>query len=135
MDSTTPHRPEHRLRRLLDRQGVRFLAVGMLNTGFSYSVYAFFVWLGLSYVLANLLSLLAGIMFSFRTQGKLVFGNGDVRLFGKYVVVWLLIFLVNISCIRAALSLGANAYLAGALALLPTVALSYVLQKFVVFRR
>jgi putative flippase GtrA len=135
MDATPPDRSEHPLRLALDRQLVRFLAVGLLNTGFSYSVYAFFVWLGLSYVVANLLSLLAGIVFSFRTQGKLVFGNADARLFGKYVLVWLVIFLVNIGCIRVALGFGANAYLAGALALVPTVALSYVLQKFVVFRR
>ena len=120
---------------LRNRQIVRFLAVGVLNTGFSYGVYALFVWIGLSYVFANLLSLLAGILFSFRTQGRLVFGNADARLFGKYVFVWLLIFLVNIGCIRAAMSFGANAYVAGALALLPTVALSYVLQKFVVFKR
>ena len=120
---------------LRNRQIVRFLAVGVLNTGFSYAVYALFVWVGLSYVFANLLSLLAGILFSFRTQGRLVFGNADVRLFGKYVFVWLLIFLVNIGCIRVAMSFGANAYVAGALALLPTVALSYVLQKFVVFKR
>jgi len=135
MDTTPCNRPENLLRKTLDRQIVRFLAVGLLNTGFSYSVYAFFVWIGLSYIVANLLSLLAGIAFSFRTQGKLVFGNPDARLFGKYVAVWLLIFLVNIGCIRVALGLGANAYLAGALALAPTIVLSYVLQKFVVFRR
>jgi putative flippase GtrA len=121
--------------RLLNQQIVRFLFVGVLNTAFSYSVYAFFVWLGMSYVLANLLSLVAGIAFGFRTQGKIVFGNADIRLFGKYAAVWLFIFLVNIGCIRVAIGFGANAYLAGALALAPTVALSYVLQKFVVFRR
>ena len=134
-DARSDHAVGGPLAFLRNRQIVRFLAVGVLNTGFSYGVYALFVWAGLSYVLANLLSLMAGILFSFHTQGRFVFGNADVRLFGKYVFVWLLIFLVNIGCIRAAMGFGANAYVAGALALLPTVALSYLLQKFVVFKR
>ena len=114
-------------------QFVRFVFVGALNTGFSYLVYASLVYIGLHYVLANLGALVLGIVFSFRTQGLLVFGTPEWRRLLRFVPVWGFIFLINTGCIALLLRIGFNAYVAGALALLPTVALSYLLQKFFVF--
>lgn len=118
-----------------DHQFVRFVLVGVANTGFSYAVYAMLLYAGLNYALANLGACLLGIMFSFRTQGILVFRNPAWRPLSKYVAFWLLIYLCNIGLIKALLSCGFNPYAAGALALAPIVALSYTLQKYVVFRR
>ena len=84
------------MRNVLSLQFVRYLLVGGLNTGFSYAVYAVLLFLGLNYVLANFGALLLGILFSFRTQGRLVFGNRDGRLIFRFAAVWGLIFLVNI---------------------------------------
>ena len=115
-------------------QFLRFLMVGMLNTGFSYGVYAALIWLGLPYVWANLGSLVLGILFSFRTQGRLVFRNAANRLFGRFVVAWSVIFVLHTGIIAGFVRVGANAYLAGALALVPVALLSFVVQKFFVFR-
>lgn len=54
---------------------LRFLLVGLLNTGFSFSLYMLMVWLGMHFAAANLFATLTGIAFSFRTQGTLVFGQ------------------------------------------------------------
>ena len=113
---------------------VRFLAVGMLNTAFSYGIYAGFLYLGLGYQLANLIALVLGILFSFKTQGRLVFKNTDNRLFGRFLISWVMIYLGAITLIGRIIALGFDAYTAGALALPFSIALSYLMQKYYVFR-
>lgn len=115
-------------------QIVRFLVVGMLNTAFSYAIYAGFLYLGLSYQLANLIALVVGILFSFKTQGHLVFKNTDNRLFGRFLISWVLIYLCTIALIGRIIAFGFDAYSAGALALPFSVALSYLTQRYFVFR-
>lgn len=119
--------------KILSFQFVRFLLVGGLNTGFSYAVYAALLFMGLNYVMANLGALLLGILFSFRTQGRLVFDNRDCRLIFRFAAVWGLIFLVNILLISVLIHSGLNAYWAGALAMVPITVISYFVQKFFVF--
>ena len=113
---------------------MRFLVVGTINTLVSYSIYAGFLFAGLSYQLANLLALIIGILFSFKTQGRLVFKNTDNRLFGRFLLSWVLIYLGTITLIGRIIALGFDAYSAGALALPFSIALSYLMQKYYVFR-
>ena len=113
---------------------VRFLVVGMFNTAFSYAIYAGFLFIGFGYQLANLMALVMGILFSFKTQGHLVFKNTDNRFFGRFLVSWVLIYLCTIALIGRIIALGFNPYWAGALALPFSVALSYLTQKYFVFR-
>jgi putative flippase GtrA len=120
---------------LLRHEFVRYLVVGVLNTGFSYSVYALLLWLGFVFFVANLIALLCGIAFSFQTQGRFVFDNTSRRLFPKYVLLWILIYFSNIALIKLFLLCGFNAYVAGALAIPPIVLLSYVLQKYLIFNK
>ena len=120
---------------LLTSRFLRFLVVGVVNTAVSYAAYAFFLFVGLSYAYAYLLALILGIFFSFKTQGKFVFQNQSYRAFVPFVLCWVAIYWVNIALIREFITLGFNAYVAGALALPVTVVLSYVVQKFIVFRR
>lgn len=120
---------------LLSRKFVRFLIVGLLNTAFSYVLYAFFLWLGLNYAYANLLALIIGILFSFKTQGRFVFQNQSYRAFVPFLLCWIVIYLFNVALIRELLIFGFNPYAAGALALPPVVVFSYVTQKYIVFRR
>ncbi len=115
-------------------QAIRFLVVGTINTGFIYSIYAAVIFIGLSYQLANLVALSAGILFSFKTQGRLVFGNPDNRLLGRFIVSWALIYLCTIALIGRIIAFGFDPYTAGLLALPFSVALSYPLQKYFVFR-
>jgi putative flippase GtrA len=115
-------------------QLLRFLVVGVLNTGFSYGVYALGLYLGLRYELANLLSLVLGILFSFRTQKAWVFTGARSAHFGRFVLAWGVIYLFNIGLIRLGIGLGLDAYLAGAAALPFVVCASYLVQNHLVFR-
>lgn len=114
-------------------QFLRFLLVGCMNTAVSYGLYALFLWLGLNYVLANGLAFLISLLFSFRSQGALVFRNRDTKLFPRFVIVWLGIYLFNVALIGGFIYLGFSAYVAGAIALVPVTLLSYILQKRAVF--
>ncbi|MBE0475130.1 GtrA family protein [Rhodoferax sp.] len=113
----------------------RFILVGILNTGFSYLIYAIMLYAGLAYQWANLIAMLTGILFSFKTQGRFVFLNTDNKLFGKFVISWIVIYLWNISLIGWLISFGFDAYWAGAMALPFSVILSYLTQRYFVFRR
>lgn len=114
---------------------LRFLITGGLNTAFSYSVFALLLFVGLNYALSNLFSLMLGILFSFRTQSALVFNGGGRGVFLRYVMVWAFLYFCNIGMIGGLIRLGASAYVAGAIIILPTALASFFLQKYVVFPR
>lgn len=111
----------------------RFLVVGALNTGFSYGAYALLVYCGLNYAISNFISLMLGIMFSFRTQSKVVFENTRSHGFLRYIAVWGVIYCLNVGTIALLMRIGLNAYVGGLLAIFPTAVFSYVLQKMFVF--
>jgi putative flippase GtrA len=113
---------------------VRFLIVGGVSTALSYGLYACLVFLGLNYAVANLAALVAGILFSFRTQGRFVFGNRDNRLLGRFVLCWALLYGVSVAFIRQMMALGMDGYVSGALAIPAIAVLSYLVQRFIVFR-
>jgi putative flippase GtrA len=114
---------------------VRFLFVGALGTAFSYAVYAALLFVGINYAVANFGALIAGILFSFKMQGTFVFENPDNRLIGRFVLCWLSIYGANVMFIRAMIARGWDGYIAGALAVPPIAVLSYITQRFFVFRR
>lgn len=113
----------------------RFLFIGGMNTLLVYFIYAFFIFLGLNYALANLISLIIGILISFKTQGTFVFNNPHNTLFLRYLLSWMLIYVVNIAFIAGLMTFGLDAYISGALAIPPITLLSYLMQKYIVFRR
>lgn len=120
--------------RVRENHVVRFLVVGVANTAFSYLVYAILVFCGLGYQLANLLALIIGILFSFKTQGRFVFNNIDNRRLWRFVASWALIYFCTIAAIGQFIAWGADPYSAGALALPLSTTLSYLTQKYFVFR-
>lgn len=112
---------------------VRYVVVGVANTGFSYSVYALALALGCSYPIASLIALIAGICLSFKTQGRFVFRNMRNSLFGRFLVSWVLIYLSHIGIVALCLHLGFNAFIGGALAMPSNVVAGFLLQRFFVF--
>ncbi len=113
---------------------LRFVVIGVINTAFSYSIFAVMVSLNLSVALASLLALIAGVLFSFFTQGAIVFGHLSQAAFLRFVATWAVLYLLNLTFIYALMALGANAYLAAAIATAPTTVISFVIQKRAVFR-
>ena len=108
---------------------LRFLAVGAINTLFSYIIYAALVLLGMHYSLATLLSTILGIIFNFFTTGRLVFRNMNNTLFLRFAAVYGVTYLANVGFLYCLVDLiGMDKLIAGALVTLPVALLSYWLN-------
>lgn len=112
---------------------LRYLTVGVVNTGFSYGMYALFLWCGLGYRLASLLALVLGIFWSYATQRVLVFRAAGRSTLLRYGLAWSFLYFLNIGIIGWLQSWSLDAYVAGALAALPVTVMSYFVLKIVVF--
>jgi putative flippase GtrA len=115
-------------------QFIRFVAVGVLNTGFSYAVFAALVWAGMPASIALLLSTIMGIVFNFFTTGRLVFNNRDMRRLWRFLAAYGVVYLINLGLLSFLRSWGLPAVPAQGLCLLAMVPVSFVLQKLFVFR-
>lgn len=113
---------------------VTYLLVGVLNTVFGYSVFAALLFIHCHYTLAVLLSTVLGVLFNFKTIGKLVFKSHDNRLIFRFVSVYVVTYLLNISGLRLYKIFDDNMYLAGFLMLIPSTMVSFTLHKLFVFR-
>ncbi|MFZ3581677.1 GtrA family protein [Loktanella sp. DJP18] len=115
-------------------QLARFGAVGLANTALSYGFYVLGLALGLPYWAASLVALIFGIITGFFAQGKLVFCASTQRRFPYFVAVWAVLYCVNVCLILVFSWLGFDYYTAGLIALIPTVLMSFLLNRAVVFR-
>ncbi len=113
---------------------IRFLWVGGLNTLFGYAVFLTCLWLGMHYALSAGISTVLGVLFNFRSTGKLVFGKQDVRLLPLFVGVYVVVYLVNVSGLTTLLNFGVPEWAGGLIMILPCAILSYVLNLRCVFR-
>ena len=119
----------------MKKQLIKFLFVVILNTIFGYSLFAFFIFLNMHYSLAVLCSTILGALFNFKTIGKLVFDSHDNSLIFRFVAVYIVIYILNISFLWFFKYLGfGNMYINGMVLLAPLALVSFVLNKKFVFR-
>ena len=104
---------------------LRFLAVGVLNTGFGYGVYALGVLAGLPAQGALALQFVLGALWNYCLHARLVFAVQGWGRLPAYVGAYLLIWALNALALRALLAAGLGALAAQALILPATVALSW----------
>lgn len=119
---------------MLKKQIINFIIVGIFNTIFGYSIYALFIFLGFSYIIAVLFATLLGILFNFRTIGKYVFNSSNNGFF-KFALVYAIVFIINIVVIKILKDFGLNDYISGLLAIVPASIISFILNKYFVFGR
>jgi len=113
---------------------VRFLAVGLLNTAFGYSLFAIFLYAGIHYALSLLLATIIGILFNFKTTGVLVFKSHNNRLIFRFFGVYGLVYGVNVTSLKLLYELGVEPYYGGAVLIIPMALLAFLLnRKFVFF--
>jgi putative flippase GtrA len=120
---------------LRKNQFLRFLAVGILNTVFGYSLFAFFFYCGFSYVIAALLSTCLGILFNFRTLGKFVFNHTHKGLLWRFLLVYAITYFFGITIIKIGTYFLQNIYIIGAIGTPITAITAYLLNKHLVFHR
>lgn len=116
-------------------QFIRFLFVGGVNTLFGYSCFAFFIFIGVHYSLAVLFSTICGVIFNFKTTGIIVFKNKSNKLIFRFVAVYGIVYLINVSFLKILITNNINTYLAGALLILPMAVITFFLQKKIVFTK
>jgi putative flippase GtrA len=117
----------------LDNRFIRFLLVGLLNTAFGYSVFAFFVLIHTHYAVAALLSTVCGVVFNFKTTGRIVFGNRDNSLLVRFFGVYAITYLLGVSVLRLSRGYQWNLLIVAAV-MMPLMAIvSYLLNRFFVF--
>jgi putative flippase GtrA len=120
---------------VINRVFIIYILVGILNTLFGYSVFALFIYLKVHYSLAALLSTVLGVLFNFKTIGKLVFGSNDNTLIFRFVSVYIVVYLMNVAGLRIYRLFDDNMYLAGLLMIIPAAIVSFALHSRFVFRR
>jgi len=115
---------------------IKFLATGGLNTIFGFLLFFFFSWINLPTWLALILSYIFGILFNFITFGSLVFKNMRVNQIPRFVIVYLLLFSINLTLIEfleAWMNIGK--ILAQLIICFPLATVSYMLNSKWVFRK
>ena len=116
-------------------QIVKFILVGILNTIFGYSLWALLLFLGMHYALAVIVSTIIAVLFNFKTTGSIVFKNRDNKLLFKFVQVYIITMCLNIFLLKIAKTAGLNLYIAGFVLTIVVAMITFLLQKFYVFRR
>ena len=114
---------------------IRFIFVGSLNTLFGYGVFSLLTFCGVHYFLAMLFATMIGVLFSFKTLGKLVFNNADNRLFFKFILTYTIAYFLNILTLKTLLYFSINVYAAGAVSTAIAAVFSYLVNKKFVFKK
>lgn len=112
---------------------IRFIISGSVNTVFSYSIYAIFIFFGFSYLIANFFALALGIVLGFILSEKVVFRLYNKRVLIKYLLGWSFIYSIISPLIGILCKTGLNPYASGFIALPFSALASYLVQKYFVF--
>ena len=113
---------------------LRFLLVGVLNTLVGYGLFSFFIFLDLHYSIAVLYSTILGVLFNYKSIGKLVFNTHNNDRIYHFIGVYIFLYLLNVASLWGLSSIGLeNMYVAGAILLAPLAIISYALNKSFVF--
>ena len=122
-------------RDMVSKKFTKFILVGIVNTIFGYSLFSFFIFLGLHYSFSVLFSTILGVLFNFKTIGKLVFNSHDNSLIYRFVLVYIVIYVLNITGLWIFKINGLeNMYINGAMLLAPLAIVSFILNKKYVFK-
>jgi len=118
----------------LSKRFVRFLVVGVINTGFGYGLFALLIYFKLHYTIASLVSTILGVIFNFKTTGIIVFKNSNNQLIFRFFFVYGITYLLGLLFLYFTNMLKISNYTAWAVWLVPAAIISYFLQKSIVFR-
>lgn len=120
---------------LPSRQFLLFCAVGVLNTAFGYSVFAGLLYAGLGRALALLLATCVGVLFNYFSTGRIVFGNRGAGRLPRFIASYAVVYVCNLAVMEALVALGVNVYVAGAVAIVSSTVVAFLLNRLFVFSR
>jgi putative flippase GtrA len=125
-----------RLRSLLaNRQSLRFLVAGGVNTLFSLGVNIAALLAGLPVWLAMLLGTVAGIAFNFFTLGGYAFRDLSARRLPRYVLGYTIVYFVALAGFHGLQLVVRSQIACQALLVIPVALLSYLIMSRFVFQK
>ncbi|MEA5115132.1 MAG: GtrA family protein [Geobacteraceae bacterium] len=124
---------------LLSSEGLRFLkycVVGVINTGAGYGFFCAYIYLGLHYSVAGLMSLVTGVFFNYFVTRRFVFDCPTKKhTFFYYIATYGLLYLFSLALAWILIDVvHFSPYLAGLLSLPINALFSYALLRIIVFR-
>ncbi len=122
-----------KINQMLANRFIRFLIVGGVNTAFGYGLFSILIYMGLHYSIASALGTIAGILFNYQTTRRLVFASKQKNKLAHFFLVYLFLYILNVSCLAIFDHFKANLYIAGAILILPMAILGFFLNKIWVF--
>lgn len=111
----------------------RFFFIGCINTLFTVSLITILLFIKLPYKMAVLIGTVIGVVFNFKTIGVFVFRNVSNLLFVKFVLVYIVTYLINITLITIIKKYGINSYFSVYISALPVAIITYILHKKFVY--
>lgn len=112
---------------------LKFLMVGILNTAVGYSIFLIALWIGLHYSVAIAVATVLGTLFNFKSTGTMVFRSHDSSRLFRFIIVYCVVYSLNVAGVAALRQFGFQEWLAGLLLLLPLALVSYFLNSRYVF--
>jgi len=113
---------------------LRFLLAGALNTLFGFAVFGVLAWTGWSTWACLLAGNLAGTAFNFLTLGGYVFRDLNQDRVPRFVVVYGLIYLLNLGLLSILQLMVIDRLIAQFCLLIPMAAMSYAMMSRFVFK-
>jgi putative flippase GtrA len=119
-----------------DSKVIKFLCTGLLNTAFGYGLYSVLLYAGVPYLLALLISTIAGIAFNYLSFGRLVFKvDRSWVIFGRFVLAYASIYCVNAVLLTQLMErFFVGPYLGQVICIPVGVAMSWVVMKHWVYK-
>jgi hypothetical protein len=111
---------------------VAFLGAGMINTGFGYAAFAFFLWTGIGNDLAVLCGTISGVIFNFGTF-RAVFSSRGLSRLPRFLAVYGTLLIINILALRWLTATGINPYLGQGLVVAAITPISFLSMRRFVF--
>ena len=108
--------------------------MGIVNTLFGYLGFSAFIFLKFNATTAIIASTFIGLIFNFNTLGRYVFNKTDKNLIFKFISAYFLLMIFNISLQKTLHFFIYSDYISGLISIIITAGLSYIMNKFYVFK-
>ena len=123
------------LQKLVAHQPLRFLVVGGINTVVGYMLYAIGVIAGLAPEIALIIATSIGVIFNYLTTGALVFNYRSIDRLLPFVLVYGVVYVLNVVALRLLIGVGVGPLVAQALLVPVAATLSFLsFRKFIFVR-
>ena len=119
--------------KIRENRFLRFIIAGGANTVFGFIIYSICILTGSAVWVALLISTTFGTAFNFLTASSYVFRELSLSRIPRFIICYLIIYLINLMLIDLVSIWLKNMITAQAIISLPLASLSYILMKHFVF--